>query len=209
MAKNQSQNWLEWARELQAISQIGMHYSQNHYQTERFQRVGEIAAEMISHYMNLEYTEVMEIFNKQVGYATPKIDVRSAVFRDGKLLLVREIKDNGWTMPGGWVDVGDTPSNAAERETIEESGFVVKAERVIGVYDANRKQPYDLFHAFKIIFLCKIIDGSPKPSDETSEVAFFGHDEIPRNLSKYRTTPKYIEDAFLFLDNPNRPAFFD
>ncbi|MBK5108972.1 MAG: NUDIX hydrolase N-terminal domain-containing protein, partial [Anaerolineales bacterium] len=102
--------WLEWAREIQAISQTGLHYAENDYQVQRYSRLSEISAEIISSHVNMENAELIEIFNQQVGYATPRIDVRGAVFQAGKLLMVRERLDGGWTMPGGWVDVGDTPS---------------------------------------------------------------------------------------------------
>lgn len=206
---NQIAKWLEWARELQAISQIGLNFAENHYQRERFQQIGDIAAEIMAQYTNLNHEELLSVFSQQIGYATPKVDVRSAVFQEGKLLLVKEISDGGWTMPGGWSDVGDTPSGAAERETLEESGFIVKARRVVGIYDANRVEPLNLFHAFKIVFLCDIVGGSPTISDETSEVKFFGYDEIPANLSGYRTPPGHIEDAFALLKNPERHTVFD
>ncbi len=123
--------------------------------------------------------------------------------------MVRERMDGGWTMPGGWADVGDVPSEAAERETLEEAGFRVKANKLIGVYDANRTPPLKLFHAFKVVFLCKLIDGEPQTSNETSEVAFFGRSEIPALLSGERTTPRLIQHAFAALENPDCPARFD
>jgi ADP-ribose pyrophosphatase YjhB (NUDIX family) len=137
------------------------------------------------------------------------VDVRGAVFRDRSLLLVRERQDGGWTLPGGWADVGDVPSQAAEREVWEEAGFHVKARRVIGVYDANRTGPLEIFHAFKIVFLCELLDGEPRPSSETSEVAFFRQDQIPPNLSGERTRPRHIEDAFAALIEPEKQTVFD
>jgi ADP-ribose pyrophosphatase YjhB (NUDIX family) len=157
----------------------------------------------------VDSSAVKEIFSAQTGYATPRVDVRSAVFRDDQLLLVRERSDGGWTMPGGWADVGDTPSEAAEREVWEEAGFRVKAKKVIGVYDANRIDPLELFHAFKVVFLCELIDGEPSPSPETSEVAFFGKDELPQLLSGQRTLPRHIREAFAAQENPDLPAVFD
>lgn len=201
-------DWLKWAREIQAISQTGLHFAENHYQEERFNRLLEISAEIIGTYSNLERSDLIEVFNQQVGYATPRIDVRGAVFRDENLLFVREIADGGWTMPGGWADVGDVPSQAVEREVMEESGFQVKARKVIGVYDANRTGPLEIFHAFKIVFLCEIIAGEPRVSSETSEVKFFTKDNIPSNLSGERTRPRHIQDAFLAISE-DRPTIFD
>jgi ADP-ribose pyrophosphatase YjhB (NUDIX family) len=208
--KNQEPpRWLEWAREIQALSQTGMHYAENEYQRERYQRLTEIAAEIITSHLDLDYRLLTNIFLAQVGYATPRVDVRGAVFRQGRLLLVRERADNGWTMPGGWADVGDVPSQAVEREVFEEAGFRVRACRVIGIYDANRTGPLEIFHAFKIVFLCDLIDGHARPSNETSEIAFFGQDEIPGILSGERTKPRHILDAFAAQRDPNRLAVFD
>lgn len=201
--------WLSWAREIQALAQTGDAYAVNDFQRERYHRLSEIAAEIISAHTGLEMPPLLAAFTAQVGYATPKVDVRGAVFRAGKLLLVREVSDGGWCMPGGWADVGDVPSQAAEREVWEEAGFRVKASKVIGVYDANRAGPLEQFHAFKLVFLCKLIDGSPTPSSETSEVAFFGRDDIPALLSAMRTPPGQIADAFAALDHPDCPTVFD
>lgn len=201
--------WLEWAREIQAIAQTGAHFSENQYQRERYQRLMEIAAEIIAGHSHQEYTHLLDLFNQQIGYATPKIDVRGAVFQNDQLLLVRERMDNGWTMPGGWADVGDIPSEAAEREVWEEAGFHVRARKLIGVYDANRVGSLAVFHAFKIVFLCEIIDGEPRPSIETSEVKFFDREAIPAPLSGERTKTRHIQDAFHALDHPESPTAFD
>jgi len=201
--------WLTWAREIQALSQTGIHFSENEYQRERYERLAEIAAEIIELHSDLEYEPLKGIFHKQIGYATPRVDVRGAVFQDDQLLLVKERMDGAWTMPGGWADVGDIPSEAAEREVWEEAGFRVKARKIIGVYDANRTGPLEVFHAFKIIFLCDLISGQARPSKETSEVAFFAKGEIPQLLSGERTRVRHIEDAFSAHARPDQPAVFD
>jgi len=200
--------WLEWAREIQAIAQTGLHYAENDYQVQRYSRLNEISAEIISSHVDMENSELIKIFNQQVGYATPRIDVRGAVFQAGKLLMVRERLDGGWTMPGGWVDVGDTPSGAVEREVYEESGFEVKSRKVIGLYDANRSSPLEIFHAFKIVFLCDILTGEARTSDETSEVEFYSKSELPNILSGERTRPRHLEDAFTALSR-ELPTYFD
>ena len=209
MDEDTTPRWLEWAREIQALSQTGLFYAKNDFERERHKRLGEIAAEMVSDHSNLEINELVDIFDSQTGYATPRVDVRAAVFQDGKLLLVRELMDGGWTMPGGWADVGDIPSGAAEREVREEAGFLVKARKVIGVYDANRLGPLEIFHAFKIVFFCDLLGGEARTSSETSEVGFFGREEIPLMLSGERTKPRHIADVFSVLDDPDRPAVFD
>lgn len=201
--------WLDWAREVQALAQTGHYYAENDYQRQRYRRLTEIAAEIIQSHTDLEYEPLLSVFQAQAGYSTPRVDVRGAVFQDGKLLLVRERLDNAWTMPGGWADVGDRPSQAAEREVWEEAGFRVQARKLVGVYDGNRVGPLDLFHAYKLIFLCEILSGEARPSDETSEVAFFGLDDIPPALSGERTKPRHIQDAFAAYKDPSLAAVFD
>lgn len=209
MPNQDPHRWLHWAREIQALSQTGYHYAENDYQRERYHRLSDIAAEIMSAYAGLELEPLAGLFQKQTGYATPRVDVRGAVFDRGRLLMVRERMDNGWTMPGGWADVGDVPSHAAEREVYEEAGFRVQARKVIGVYDANRTGPLEIFHAFKVIFLCDLIDGEARTSSETSEVAFFGPDEIPQPLSGERTKARHIRDAFAANNDPGLPTQFD
>lgn len=205
----ETQRWLEWAWEIQSLSQTGIYYSSNSFEIKRLTRLQEISAEIINEHASIDYDRIVEIFDDQSGYTTPRVDVRGAVFRNDKLLMVREIIDGGWTMPGGWADVNDYPSEAVEREVLEETGFLVKARRVIGIYDANRVEPLDLFHAYKILFYCEIISGEAHSSDETSEVGFFGLDEIPRPFSGERTKQRHVEDAFKNLKDPNIPVWFD
>jgi ADP-ribose pyrophosphatase YjhB (NUDIX family) len=204
-----SLRWLDWAREIQALAQTGYYYTENEYDRHRYQRLLEIAAEITAEHTSMEYPQLVQVFTDQVGYATPRVDVRGAVIRDGKLLMVRERRDGGWTMPGGWADVGDIPSVSAEREVWEEAGFHVRAQRVVGIYDANRVSPLDLFHAFKIVFLCDILDGEPRTSDETSEVDFFAPEEMPERLSGERTLPRHIVDVFNAWRHPDLPTIFD
>lgn len=201
--------WLEWAREIQALAQSGRHYAENDYQRERFERLTEISAEIVSQCTGLEYPRVLDAFQIPLGYATPHVDVRAVVFKDEKLLMVRERLDSRWTLPGGWIDVGNVPSQAAERETLEEAGYIVKARKIIGVYDGNRVPPLEVFHAIKLVYWCDLVGGESRPSRETSEVAFFGKDEIPSALSGERTKPRHIAAAFAMLSNPDLPTVFD
>lgn len=201
--------WLAWAREIQAIAQTGDAYALNEFQHKRYTRLVEIAAEMISASSSLEMGEISRIYSRQRGYATPKVDVRAAIIMDGKLLLVQEKIDGGWTMPGGWADVGDLPSRSAEREAWEEAGVHVKARRLVGVYDANRTGPLELFHAYKLVFLCDVLSGTAQAGDETLAAAFFSRDQIPPDLSGERTRPRHIEDAFACSQNSDLPVVFD
>lgn len=209
MTGSETPRLLQWAREIQALAQTGYEFARDDYQKDRCRRLMEIAAEMVSENSSLEFISVATAFKHQLGYATPKVDVRAAVFDQGRLLLVREVEDGAWTMPGGWADVGDVPSKAAEREVREEAGFLVKARKVIGVYDANRIRPLQLFHAFKVVFLCDLVGGEARPSRETSEVGFFSRGEIPPELSGERTHTRHIEDAFAALQDSSIPTVFD
>ncbi len=201
--------WLQWAREIQALSQTGLHYTHDLYEMQRYQRLIEIAAEMVQNHTELPKEPMIENFSWQPGYATPKIDVRGAVVRDGKILLVQEKTDQRWCMPGGWGDVGEIPSEMVEREVLEESGFVVEPVKLIGVYDANRDgRPLQFFHAYKIIFLCEIISGFARPSEETLAVDFFDFNELPP-LSSSRTNERHLADVLAHIKDGNKPAVFD
>jgi ADP-ribose pyrophosphatase YjhB (NUDIX family) len=201
--------WLEWAREIQAIAQTGDAYALNDFQHQRYARLAEIAAEIIRSHTSLEQAEIYHAFQQQRGYATPKVDVRAAIFQEGKLLMVQEKTDDGWTLPGGWADVGDLPSQAAEREAWEEAGVTVRARRLVGLYDANRTGELELFHAYKLVFLCDFLSGTPKAGEETRAVAFFDRDQLPSILSGERTLPRHIEDAFACQQNSDLPVVFD
>ena len=206
---NNLPRWMQWAREIQALAQTGNHYALNEYQSQRYQRLSEIAAEIIAEAADLDMEDVATDFKAQTGYATPRIDVRGAVFRQNKLLLVRERADGGWTMPGGWADVGDVPSQAAEREVWEEAGFRVKVRKVVGIYDANRFGPLQLYHSYKLIFLCDILSGEASSSIETSEASFFGKDELPTTFSGQRTNMRHVLDAFRANEEADSQTVFD
>ena len=209
MSEIDAPRWLDWAREIQALSQTGLTYSENDYQTQRYRRLMEIAADIVQSYTDLPGEPVLQNFMVQPGYATPKVDVRGAVIRDDKVLLVQERADGRWCMPGGWADVGDLPSEMVEREVWEESGFRVVARKVIGVYDANRSgSPIEFYHAYKIVFLCGIVGGRARPSSETLAVDFFSFDGLPP-LSNARTDQRHLAEVFAHLQEPHRPAAFD
>src|ERR1017187_2556224 len=153
--------WLVWARQLQAIAQTGLTYAKDYYDVERYTSVRRVAAEMMAAGCGLKHpATVLDVFSREAGYATPKVDVRAAVFRDNRVLLVKEREDGCWTLPGGWADVGDAPSQAAVREVKEESGYDVVATKVAAVYDRNRHgHPPIPFHAYKLFFLCDLVGG--------------------------------------------------
>ena len=203
-----SPKWIEWAREIFSLSQSGITYSGNQYDIERYKRLQEITAEIIESQSEISSESVLESFSMQAGYITPKVDVRGAVIRDGKILLIQERADGMWAMPGGWADLGDSPASMVEREVWEESGFRVKAGKVVAIIDANRLEPMEFYHAYKIIFLCKLLNGEPRTNYETLAVAFFDRDHLPP-LSFYRTNESMLQEVFAHVENPNRPTAFD
>jgi ADP-ribose pyrophosphatase YjhB (NUDIX family) len=207
MNTNTSQ-WLIWAQEIFSLSQSGITYSGNPYDIERYKRLQEITAEIIESQSNVSKESALNSFSMQAGYITPKVDVRGAVVHEGKILLIQERADGKWAMPGGWADLGNSPASVAEREVWEESGYRIKAEKVVAVMDANRIEPMEFYHAYKIIFLCKLLAGEPRTSYETLAVDFFDPEHLPP-LSSYRTNEDMLKEVFAHVENPNRATAFD
>ncbi|MDD2202590.1 MAG: NUDIX hydrolase N-terminal domain-containing protein, partial [Firmicutes bacterium] len=172
--------WLEWGRKLQAIAQNGLSYACGPYDTERYELVRSIATEMISDESHTDPKIVRDIYTSETGYATPKIDVRGAVFAGDSILLVKEKADGCWTLPGGWAEVGESPSEAVEREVFEESGYRVRAVRLLAICDrGKRRHPPAPFHIYKLFFECQILEDRPEPppvSVETDAAEFFSFD---------------------------------
>lgn len=201
--------WLDWARQIQSLAQTGLTFATNDYEVERNTKLVELASQITADLTNMNYEELNKVLMEQPGYATPKVDVRAAVIKDNRILLVQEAADSKWAMPGGWADVGDTPSEVAVRETKEESGFEVDVKKVIGVFDANRSgRPLEFFHAFKIIFLCDLVGGEAAVSNETLAVEFHPLENLPE-LSQNRTNLKHISEIKLHLKEPMRATYFD
>ena len=202
-------SWLERAKRLQAIAQTGLTYVRDPYDRERYEAVREIAAEMIAEGTGAEPRTLASLLAAESGYATPKVDVRAAVFREDRILLVRERSDGRWTLPGGWADVGDSPRHAAEREVREESGYEVRALKLAAVYDRNRHGHTPLaFHLWKLFFLCELTGGEPRPSIETDGVEFFALEALPP-LSIGRVTAPQIAHMFEHHRDPLRATSFD
>lgn len=209
MKNTKNTNWLEWAREIQQLCQTGLAFSESEYDTQRYKRLTEIAAEITSSHSDFSKEELTENFLAHPGYATPKVDIRAAIVENNKILLVQESMDNKWAMPGGWADVGESPREAIIRETQEECGLKIVPKKVVGVYDANRDgRPLELFHAYKIVFLCEKVGGSLKTSAETIAVNYFDFENLPE-LSTARTNKKHLKDVFAHLSNTTLPAIFE
>ncbi len=202
--------WLEWAKKLQAISQTGLHYTENQFDIERFEQVRDIAAEMLAEKAGTDIDRVLDVFSRESGYATPKVDVRAVVFKDDKILLVKETSDHKWSLPGGWADLCESPSESVARETFEESGFEVVPEKLLAVYDRSKHphEPLVHFHIYKLFFRCTLIGGKATLSHETEQVEFFAEDKIPE-LSLTKVLPKQIKRMFEYYRHPDLPTDFD
>jgi len=201
--------WLEWAQQLQAIAQNGLTYSENVFDIERFEHIKLLSSEIIANYTQVEQKYILDLFAQEIGYMTPKVDVRGAVFQDNKILLVQERSDGLWALPGGWCDTGETPSESIVKEVSEESGYQTKAVKLLAVYDRDRQgHPSYIFSVYRLFFACEILGGSPTPSIETEAVDFFPEDKIPE-LSLGRVTPKQITRMFQHHYNPDLPTDFD
>lgn len=200
---------LDWARKVQALAQTGLAYTKDPYDKQRYESLRQIAADIMTASAANVPANLIDSFTCEVGYATPKIDVRAAVFVEDQLLLVKERSDGRWTLPGGWADIGDSPSVAAVREVEEESGYKVTTLKLAAVYDRDlHGHPPMPYHVYKLFFLCELVSGTPKVSIETEDVAFFREDDLPP-LSLSRVTPKQIAHLFDHRRHPEWQTSFD
>lgn len=207
--KKTRDHWINVAQRLQAIAQTGLSFSNNPFDAQRYNMILEIASEITANYSTLSSEEIFDLFANERGYATPKIDVRAAVFHENKILLVKERDNTGWSLPGGWADIGQSPGECVIREVKEESGFDVEAVKLIAIHDRDRhNHPKMPFYVYKIVFLCRFLGGCASTSIETSDAGFFDEDKIPP-LSAIRITPEQIRRYFCFYRNPDTPADFD
>ena len=209
MQESVNHSLVQWAQKLQALSQTGLTYAQDPYDRERYEEIRQIAAEIMALPLDAAPADLVKLFQAEDGYATPKVDVRGVVIRDAKVLLVRERSDGLWTLPGGWSDVGDSPSEAVEREIREESGYEAKAVKLLALYDRNKHpHPPIPYHAYRAFFRCEIVGGSPALSSETDGVDFFALDSLPP-LSVDRVTAAQITHFFDHDRSPDWPTDYD
>lgn len=203
-----NEKWLQWAVELQSIAQAGLYYGKDIFDRERYERVRKISAEILSHQAEIPLPRVEEVFCNEGGYQTPKLDSRGAIFRDEKILLVKE-RNGTWALPGGWVDAGLSVKENVEKEVREEAGLDVTAERVIAVQDRGKHNVK--VHAHKIItvfLLCRVNGGRFEKNSETSESRYFGLEELPE-LAPEKNTPEQIALCFEAYHSENWQTVFD
>ena len=208
-------NWLTYAKRLQAIAQSGLAYCGNVFDIERYEQIRELAAEIVSEHTEQSVGEVLGLFSAETGYACPKLGVRAATIRyvenKPELLLVQELSENGaWAMPGGFVDIGDTPSEAVERETFEETGYEIKATKIVATVNRNSlpNVPAQWAEIWYVVFLCELVGGEARPSIETGESRFFPLDALPPHSFR-RSHPQLIEWVKAHVEDGRRSADFN
>jgi len=201
---------LAWVQRLQTITQAGLTYTRDPYDRQRYEQLQELTAEIAASLSPAVPRESwLEIIRAEKGYATPKVDVRAVVEQNGKLLFMRESHDGLWSLPGGWADIGESPSQIAEREVLEETGFEVKAHKLLALYDkARHAHPPEFWYCYKLFVRCELRGGAPTRGIETLDTGFFGVHEIPP-LSTPRVTEAQVRRMFVHLAQPELPTDFD
>lgn len=203
------EKWLSYIQRIRALAQNGLTYSPNKYDIDRYEELQQLSENMLADLTGISVERIVTIFKDEKGYATPKVDVRGVIFKENRILMVRERIDDCWSLPGGWADIGFTPGEIAVKEVREESGFVVEPVKLLAVLDKKcHEHPPALDYTYKIFILCNIIGGEAAPSMETSDVAFFARDNLPK-LSCDRITNGQIRMLFEFLDDKEKVSIFD
>lgn len=202
-------NVLDWARQVRAIAQNGLLFTRDAFDRERYEKLQALTDSLVADELGLPVEQVKSLWQYEPGYVTPKVDVRGAVFKGESILLVRERSDGRWSLPGGWVDINDSPSEAVAREIYEESGFRARPVKLAALFDRQRHpHPPSVYHIYKLLFLCELTGGEATISNETDAVEFFAVDSLPE-LSNGRVTRAQIERMLEHHRRPELPTDFD
>ncbi len=204
---------IEIADELRALAKTGLHFSEGLYERERYEKLLSLAVRLAALAAETDPREIERVFcESDSGYITPKLDVRMAVFRGDRVLLVRERQDGRWSLPGGYIDVGNSPVEAAVRETWEEAGVHVRASRLVGIFDrrVRPEAPPHLFHIHKVVFVGELVDpkAEPRAGEEVFETSFHPVEEPPE-LSLGRTLPLHLREALRVSRDPGALPYFE
>jgi ADP-ribose pyrophosphatase YjhB (NUDIX family) len=201
--------WLQWASQLQSIAQAGLTFSRDRYDLDRYEQIRNLSIEILHEYSDMDQGKIRDLFANETGYQTPKVDIRAAVFKEGKILLVKEKVDGKWSLPGGWADVNSSVSESVVRECLEEAGARVKPTRIIAIHLANKHNNQDfLYTIYKIIVECELIENKFKENTETLDAGFFEADDLPE-LSVNRNTPGQINLCFEAKNHKVFETIFD
>ena len=200
--------WLKWAMEIQSIAQIGLTYTKDEYDKERYEQLRNIASEMLSYKTDIPVDKVKNLFCNEQGYQTPKLDTRAAIFKDDKILLVHE-KNGFWSLPGGWVDILESIESNTIKEVKEEAGLDVVAKKVIAIQDRNKHNtPIYPYGVCKVFVECEVMGGEFVENIEIVEIGYFSLDNLPK-LAEEKCTPKQVEMCFEAKNNKNWQVYFD
>ena len=203
------ENWLKWAIEIQGLAQSGLAYTDNVYDIERYERLRENSAEMLSSKSDVPLNKVKNLFCNEIGYQTPKIVTRAAIFKNGKILLAQE-KSGKWTLPGGWCDILESIESNTIKEVKEETGLDVKTQRIIALQDRNKNnKPIYVYGICKVFVLCDIIGGEFVENNETIGFDYFSLEELPENLAEEKTNKEQIKMCFEAFKDDNWQTKFD
>lgn len=201
--------WLEWAQRIQSLSQAGLAYSNNGYDIERYEELRTISIEIMKEHTGIEMEKLKDLFAGETGYQTPKVDIRAAVFQDGKILMVKEVIDGKWALPGGFCDIGLSPAENIVKEIKEESGFDAVPVKLLALLDLRKQgHPPQPYHYYKVFIQCSIVGGQAEKGLETTGVQFFDEHNLPE-LSLARNTESQISLLFDFWRDPHKEAVFD
>lgn len=195
--------WLEKVRRIQALARTGP------YDLERYQEIDQLSMQLMADLGQRPVATLETLLVREPGYQTPKVGVRCMIFDGDHLLMVRDKEDSNWAPPGGWGDIGFSPSEIAAMEVLQEAGLEVAVTRLLAVYDSRRHgHPPRPEHIYKLFFQCEITGGELHPGLETSEVVWFHRDKLP-DLSLDKVTEEEIQQCFELKDSPGLPAYFD
>lgn len=201
--------WLNWAKELQAIAQAGIEYSKDKYDLERFHRIREISLEIVQNYTKEDMKVLRDLFANESGYQTPKVDVRGAIFKENRILMVREAIDGKWSLPGGWADIDLSVRENVVKEAWEEAGAKVIPQRIIAILDRRKHTiepcPYSIY---KVFVECEFLEGDFRKNIETMEADFFEFEHLPE-LSLTRNTLDQIKMCFEAHGKGHKETIFD
>jgi ADP-ribose pyrophosphatase YjhB (NUDIX family) len=202
-------HWLEWIKQVHAISNWGLAYSKDPFDLERYEVLKDLSVQMMADFSQIDKSRVETLFANEEGYITPKVDVRGVVFRENRILMVQEKRDQLWTLPGGWADVGLSAAEVVVKEVREEANLLVEPTKMLAMLDRKfYRQPHSPYHIYKVFIRCEEMEGEPAGGLETLDARFFGPDELPK-LSPHRVTAEQLTLLFQHAQDANRPTDFN
>ncbi len=188
-----------WSDQLRAIANDGLQWSSdNPYHQQRFQRVRRIAAELFAAQDERDPETIERIFSADLSHVAPYPGGDAAIINAaGEMLLIQRKDDLLWAMPGGLLEVGETPAEGTCREAWEETGVAVEPVALVGVYDSRLCDSRTTAQLYQFVFLCRPLEAAPQAvvTAETLAIGWFGEDTLP-SLSPGHTVR--VPDAFRF-----------